>query len=73
MDDFTLDTVYKAEGDPVSSMVMLCGVERSNQGKITYIFAASTNGHTPSSCHLKARLISAAVDAGSHPCLCLLQ
>lgn len=26
MDDSTLDTVYKADGDPVSSMVMLCGV-----------------------------------------------
>lgn len=26
MDDSTLDTVYKAEGDPVRSMVMLCGV-----------------------------------------------
>lgn len=26
MDDSTLDTVYKAEGDPVGSMVMLCGV-----------------------------------------------
>lgn len=26
MDDSTLDTVYKAQGDPVCSMVMLCGV-----------------------------------------------
>lgn len=66
MDDSTLDTVNKAEGDPVSSMVILCGVERSNQAKITYVFAASTNGHTPSGCHLKARVISAAVAAGSH-------
>lgn len=48
MDDSTLDTVHKAEGDPVHSMVMLCGVGESNQGRITYISAASTNGATPS-------------------------
>lgn len=66
MDESTLDTVNKAKGDPVNSMVILCGVERSNQGKITYVFAASTNAHTPSGCHLKARVISAAVAAGSH-------
>lgn len=70
MDDSTLDTVHKAEGDPVHSLVILCGVGKSNQEKITYIFAASTNGHTPSSCHLKALVISATVYAGSHTHTC---